>query len=214
MNGRSIIIGQPVLLLVDPQQGALIPQEEQPIPCVGADEAFPVMIRTRDAARSAGVPIVITQELHRPDLIDFGRELDGAESVHCLEGTPEADLIPELRPILPREYLVPKRRYSGFFGTDLDLLLRGLGARTLLMAGGLTDVCLHYTAVDAHQLDYHVRVLRDATPASSEAAREAALDAIEYLQAGAVITAEEAIQAFAQYQGGDEDKLPIRVVGE
>jgi nicotinamidase-related amidase len=195
----TTLLGRPVLLLVDPQGGALVSAAEQSIPCVGAEEAFPVMIRVRDAARRAGIPILVTQELHRGDGIDFGRELDGSEKEHCVEGTAEAELIPELRPQGPMEYHVIKRRYSGFFGTDLDLLLRGLGARTLVMAGGLTDVCLHYTAVDAHQLDYHIRVLRDATPASTERAREASLAAIEYLQKGAVITSEDAIESFETY---------------
>jgi biuret amidohydrolase len=191
----GILVGQPVLLLIDPQQGGLIPPEEQPIPCVGAEEAFPIMVKLRDAARDANVPIIVTQELHRSDHVDFGRELDGRESEHCVEGTAEAELIPELQPTGPGEYLVRKRRYSGFFGTDLDLLLRGLRAETLILAGGLTDVCLHYTAVDAHQLDYRIRVVRDATPASSEEARQASLAALEYLQSGALVTSDEVIEA-------------------
>jgi nicotinamidase-related amidase len=211
----TTLVGRPVLLLVDPQGGALVSAPEQSIPCVGAEEAFPVMIRVRDAARRAGIPIVVTQELHRGDGIDFGRELDGSEKEHCIEGTAEAELIPELRPQGPMEYHVMKRRYSGFFGTDLDLLLRGLGARTLVIAGGLTDVCLHYTAVDAHQFDYHVRVIEDATPASSERARQASLAAIEYLQAGAVITSSQVIEAFRQYgQTVTGEEAQARAVGK
>ncbi len=199
MPKQPFIVGRPALLLVDPQQGGVFPPDQQPIPCVGAEEALPVMVGLRDAAREASIPIVVTQELHRSSLVDFGRELDGRESVHCLEGTTEAELHAELRPEGDNEFLVPKRRYSGFFGTDLDLLLRGLGVQTIVMAGGLTDVCLHYTAVDAHQHDYFVRVVRDATPASSDAAREASLAAIEYLQSGAVVDSSTALQAIRDY---------------
>ena len=55
----------------------------------------------------------------------------------------------------PDEYLIRKRRYSAFFATELDLVLRSYGVQTLLLLGALTDVCVHYTFADAHQHDYH-----------------------------------------------------------
>ncbi|WP_431308396.1 cysteine hydrolase family protein [Demequina litorisediminis] len=51
----------------------------------------------------------------------------------------------------PEEYLIQKRRYSAFFGSELDIVLKGYRADTLILIGGMTDVCIHYTAVDAHQ---------------------------------------------------------------
>jgi len=86
---------------------------------------------------------------------------------------------------LPRDYIVPKRRYSAFFGTDLEILLRGLKVDTLLMCGGLTDVCVHYTFVDGHQSDYFCRVVEDCVAGSGLDAHEASLKAMEYLQTGA-----------------------------
>ena len=55
------------------------------------------------------------------------------------------------------DYFVRKRRYSAFFGTDLETLLKGLGVDTLVLIGGLTDVCVHYTFVDGHRHDYFVK---------------------------------------------------------
>ena len=52
---------------------------------------------------------------------------------------------------LPEEYQIVKRRYSGFFGTDLEILLKGLGVEHIYAVGLLTDVCVHYTCADAHQ---------------------------------------------------------------
>lgn len=81
--------------------------------------------------------------------------------------------------------VVPKRRYSAFFGTDFEILLRGLKVDTLLLCGGLTDVCVHYTFVDAHQSDYFCRVIEDCVAGSSIEAHDAARRAMEYLQTGA-----------------------------
>lgn len=120
-------------------------------------------------------------------MVDFGRELDGSEGIHCVEDRPENDYAKLTYPI-KGEYLISKRRYSAFFGTDLEILLKGLGVDTLYMIGGLTDVCIHYTAVDAHQNDYHIRVVTDAVAGSDKEAHEAALRAIHYLQRDALIT--------------------------
>lgn len=143
--------------------------------------------RVLDVFRKKGLPVVQIKEVHRPDLVDFGRELDGSEGIHCIETCPENDYAQLTYPI-EGEYLISKRRYSAFFDTDLEILLRGLHVDTLYMIGGLTDVCVHYTAVDAHQNDYHIRVVTDAVAGSSKEANDAALRAIRYLQCDALVT--------------------------
>src|SRR6202007_2941586 len=102
--------------------------------------------------------------------------------------------LPQTQPI-DGEWLIQKRRYSAFFCTDLELLLRGLRVDTLIVCGFLPDVCVHYSCVDAHQRDYHLLVAGDATAGSSAAAAEAALRALAYLQGGAVATTGEVIAA-------------------
>ncbi|MBW3653359.1 MAG: cysteine hydrolase [Actinobacteria bacterium] len=151
-----------------------------------ADRALPAIAQLVADARAGGSAVVFTQELHRERRVDFGRELDGDEPVHCVEGTRGAQLVPALQP-QAGDLIVRKRRYSAFFATDLDLLLRGLGVTTVVACGFLTDVCVHYTCVDAHQLDYHVHVVPEACAGSSDAAARAAVAAIAYLQAGAVL---------------------------
>ena len=150
------------------------------------------------AARAAGVPVIFFQEVHRADGVDFGRELDGDEGVHCVEGDLGTEFWPTLVPG-PGEYAIAKRRYSCFFGTDLEILLKGLGASTLILMGGLTDVCVHYTFADAHQHDYHTRVVTDCVIGSSEARHYASLSAMEYLQHGAGCTTAQLIEEFAAY---------------
>lgn len=143
--------------------------------------------RVLDVFRAKKLPVIQIKECHRPDMVDFGRELDGSEGIHCVEDRPENDYAKLTYPIAG-EYRISKRRYSAFFGTDLEILLKGLGVDTLYLIGGLTDVCIHYTAVDAHQHDYHIHVVTDAVAGSSQEAHESALRAIRYLQRNALIT--------------------------
>ncbi|MBA2445873.1 MAG: cysteine hydrolase [Nocardioidaceae bacterium] len=195
----DLIVGQPVFLSIDNQVAGY--NENYAVPQMGGyAERVENSVAMLMAAREAGIPVIFLQERHSRTLADFGRELDGAEDVHCVEDDPDTELVPAMTP-LPDEYHVIKRRYSAFFGTDLEILLKGLRAKTLILCGALTDVCVHYTFVDAHQHDYRVRVAADSVGGSSQAAHDASLAAMEYLQTGALRSAEEIVAAFRAYDG-------------
>lgn len=153
-------------------------------------ESLPYVKRVLDVFRAKKLPVIQLKEVHRKEMVDFGRELDGSEGVHLLDSSPDTDYNKLTYPI-DGEYTITKRRYSGFFGTDLEILLKGLKVDTLYLVGGFTDVCVHYTAVDAHQNDYHVKVVTDAVSGSGIEAHNAALKAIRYLQKDALITTAE-----------------------
>jgi nicotinamidase-related amidase len=196
---QPLIVGRPVLLVIDVQKGSFAdwpPSERLPMLPDRIERARRVRPLV-DAARAAKVPVIFFKEEHRADMIDFGRELDGTENVHCLASSPYTEFAFEELGIVPQDYLITKRRYSCFFGTELEILLKGLKASTLVMVGGFTDVCIHYTFVDGHQHDYYCRVVEECLTASSVAAHESALKAMEYLQTGAVRTADEVSAAFA-----------------
>jgi len=194
----ALIEGRAALIVIDMQQSYSQPVEQAGIPLMaGFAEQVDRVVGVVDGCRAAGVPVVFTQEVHRRNLVDFGRELDGDESIHCLEGDPGTELVEELRP-REGDYLIAKRRYSCFFGTDLEILLRGLDVQTLLLVGGLTDVCVHYTFADAHQWNYHVRVLEDCVLGSTAERHQASLSAMEYLQHGARQTSQHVLAALDQ----------------
>jgi nicotinamidase-related amidase len=198
-DATPVLVGSPVLISVDIQRGYALPAERSGIAIMEGHAALVENAeRIVGAARTARIPVVFFKEAHRPDGVDFGRELDGDEGVHCTEGDPATELWPSLTPG-PGEYTITKRRFSGFFGTDLEILLKGLGASTLVLIGGLTDVCVHYTFVDAHQHDYRVRVVSDCVIGSTADRHAASLSAMEYLQHGACRTTAEMLGAFAQY---------------
>jgi ureidoacrylate peracid hydrolase len=78
-----------------------------------------------------------------------------------VEGSVYAEFMPELAP-LPGEPVIVKRRYSAFYGTDLELVLRGLGAETVFICGVNTNNCVLATVFDAFSRDFRVVVVADA----------------------------------------------------
>ena len=79
-----------------------------------------------------------------------------------VDGTPGVDIYPELAPAAG-EHVIKKHRYSGFFGTDLDIILREWGVDTVIISGTTTENCCHATARDAMFRNYRVVFLSDAT---------------------------------------------------
>ncbi|MEO1733960.1 MAG: cysteine hydrolase [Pseudomonadota bacterium] len=198
MPRQPTIFGQPVLMVIDIQKSAFM-DEKAGIPIMpGYRENMERAKRVVDAAHAEGIPVIFFQEIHRRDLIDYGRELDGSEDIHCLEGEPGTPVAEEEMDMRPTDYFVHKRRYSVFFGTETEILLKGLKAETLIMIGGMTDVCVHYSFVDGHQHDYYCRVVGDCVGGTSPEAHQASLNAMEYLQTGAVLSADDIIAAMSQ----------------
>lgn len=201
---RNLIEGRPALIVIDIQAETFDDRTDEAIPTMPdyADR----MLKAREAidkARARNIAVIFIQEVHRPDLVDFGRELDGSEDIHCIETEPGTDIAVEQMGFVENDYLIRKRRYSAFFGTDFEILLRGLKIDTLLLCGGLTDVCVHYTFVDGHQSDYFCRVIEDCVAGSSAAAHEASLKAMEYLQTGARCSLASVLTAMDAYAGQD-----------
>jgi nicotinamidase-related amidase len=196
----EMIEGKAAILVIDVQYDFI--KEDGAIPCVGGRDMVPRINRLTDAGRKAGIPVIFTQEFHRKEKIDFGRELDGAESYHCMEGTEGVEIVKELK-IEQGDYVIKKPRYSAFLKTDLELLLNGLGVMpgdTLIIVGDATNVCVHYTSAEAHQLDYRIRVVEECCAGTSLEEHEASLTAIEYLQAGGRVKLEAMLDAIARYK--------------
>ena len=205
-SSRNLIEGRPALIVIDIQAETFCDRTDEAIPSMPgyADRMLQARV-VIDRARERDIPVIFIQEIHRPDLVDFGRELDGSEDIHCLESEPGTAIAVDQTGFLPTDYLIKKRRYPAFFGTDFEILLRGLKIDTPLLCGGLTDVCVHYTFVDGHQSDYFCRVIEDCVAGSSEAAHKAALHAMEYLQSGARCSLDCVLRAMDEFAAGRND---------
>jgi nicotinamidase-related amidase len=150
------------LLVVDLQNDFVAPGA--PYACPGAPELVGAVNELIGACRENGILVVVTAIAHRPDGSDLGavRHLHPltAEGAALREGTPGAELYPDLD-VRPDDVVIRKRRYSAFFGTELDLLLRSRGIDTVIVAGVATNVCCESTARDAFFRGYKVIFLSD-----------------------------------------------------
>ena len=114
----------------------------------------PVIRGELDRAHTAGEAVVYLKDDHLPDDAEFA-----IFPPHAVVGTKGAEIVPELAPAAG-DVVIPKRRYSGFFGTDLDITLRERNVDTLRLVGDCTNICVLYTAADARNLGYGVEVVR------------------------------------------------------
>lgn len=147
--------------------------------------------RLCDAARAAEVPVVFANDAHLPGL-DRELELWGA---HGLAGTPEAQPSPQLG-CGEGDYVVPKRRYSGFFQTGLRLLLDELGVDTLVCVGMDTNICVRHTVADAYFNNFRIVVADDATLTFLVGDQDEGLAYMETCYAAKIVSTDEAVAFF------------------
>ena len=127
------------------------------------------------AFREKKLPIIYINDCPRSGKYD--KEFE-KRSPHCIEGTWGAQVIDELAP-QEEDYQIPKRRFSGFYQTDLDLVLRELGRRSVVVTGVVTNICVRSTCHDAFFLGYQVIVPRDCVRATGPREQESTLWDIE-----------------------------------
>lgn len=115
------------------------------------------------AVRATGGTVIYIVDAHRPQLRRDREFLKRAP--HCMEGTPGCDIVPELDRD-PADIVVLKRRFSGFFNTDLDLTLRDMMVDTVIVMGVVTNICVRSTVHDAFFQGYRVIVPQDCCAAT------------------------------------------------
>jgi ureidoacrylate peracid hydrolase len=111
---------------------------------------------------------------------------------HCRAGTWNAQII-DAMDVAPDELRIPKRRYSGFFGTDLDLRLREWGVQQVVVTGVVTNICVRSTVHDAYFLGYDVFVPEDCVSATSDREQASTLYDID-THYGDVVTSRELLE--------------------
>lgn len=172
-DGSNFEVNDAALVIVDmlndfcKEGGAMVLPE-------GLETIEPTQALIR-AFREKGLPIIYINDCHRAGKYD--KEFD-KRSPHCIEGTWGAQVIDELAP-REEDYQIPKRRFSGFYQTDLDLVLRELGRKTVVVTGVVTNICVRSTCHDAFFLGYQVVVPRDCVRATGPREQESTLWDIE-----------------------------------
>ncbi len=118
------------------------------------------------AFRKAGRPVIFTRHVHHPDGLDAGI-MEWWWQGMCIEDTPESEVHPELTP-RHNEKVILKHRYSAFYNTDLETVLRCQGIEDLVITGIMTNMCCESTARDAYYRDYRVFFTADGTGSINE----------------------------------------------
>jgi nicotinamidase-related amidase len=177
------------LLVIDMQGFFLDPASPTFTPGGGA--ILPNVSRLVRAFRAAGRPVVFTRHVHHPEGLDAGIMGQWWEG-RCIEGTPESEVHPDLAP-LPGEKVITKHRYSAFYNTDLELVLRCLKVEDLVVSGVMTNLCCESTARDAYYRDYRILIPADGTGATTEQMHLASLLNLAY--GFAYVTTTDAILA-------------------
>ncbi len=147
------------------------------------DEArriIPNVRRLIERERARGSSVIFLCDSHAPD----DKEFDMFPP-HCLRGTTEAEVIPELADLASE--VIPKTRYSGFFGTPLEERLRALAPGKVIICGVCTDICVLHTAADARNRDYPVEVPADCVASFDGEAHRFALRHIEKILGARVV---------------------------
>ena len=147
------------LLVIDMQRFFL--EAASPTFTCGGVAIVPTLKRLIAAFRRAGRPVIFTRHVHPPDDLDSGIMGWWWEG-KCLEGSRQSEFHPELA-AMPGEKVVCKHRYSAFYNTDLETVLRCLKVEDVVVCGLMTNLCCESTARDAYYRDYRVFVPADGT---------------------------------------------------
>jgi len=152
------------LLIIDMQDFFLDPHS--PSFTCGGLAILPVLTRLANVFREKNRPVIYTRHVHHPDNLDSGI-MGGWWKGMCFEGSAESEIHHAITP-LPSEKVIFKHRYSAFYNTDLETILRCLKIEDLVVSGIMTNMCCESTARDAYYRDYRVFFLADGTGCINE----------------------------------------------
>lgn len=176
--------------------------EGAPLEVPEGRKILPALKRRIEEARREGIPIIYICDSHDKDDEEFK-----VWPPHAISGTKGAEIIKELKPeekdyiirkpdsfgvrtLLfrcflsrrgkrKRTFIMRKKRYSGFFETDLDSTLKKLGVKELIITGLVTNICVLYTTADAVMRGYQVTIPKDSVAALNEEDGRFALNQME-----------------------------------
>lgn len=142
-----------VIIVVDMLKGFL---EKGNLANPGARWVIPNIVDLVQRKTEEGWEMIFVCDNHKKDDLEFQMFPE-----HCVEGTEETKIIDDL--VRFYNIYAPKTRYSGFFGTNLDLILKLRNPQEVIVVGIYADICVLYTTAGLRNLDYKVTVPKDCT---------------------------------------------------
>lgn len=167
-NEIGITAADNAIIVVDMQNDFVLPGAQMRV--MGAYDTIPAIQKFLEFGRSKRWAIIYAYRVHRPTGVDaelFRKHFFLEGKPFCIPGTKGAEVVEAIAP-KPGDIEITKHRFSAFFGTDLDIVLRGLGAKNLYIVGTQYPNCIRSTAVDAMGYDYNATVVTDCCSAATD----------------------------------------------
>lgn len=171
-------------VIIDMQNGFIDPAS--PLCVAGAAQTVPACARALEAARRQGSPVFHVIRSYASD----GSDVEACRWPVWNEGgrplselDPESAALPHELSAQPGDRVIVKPRFSAFFQTQLDLILRRLGITTVVLAGTTTPNCVRSTCYDALSLGYNVVLLEDCTSSRTPEVQQANIEDMRFIGA-------------------------------
>lgn len=200
------------LLMID-MENAFI-SKSNPLCIQMAKATIPACVCAVDCARDKSIPVFFVKRMYRTDgsdveLTRYRSWKDGGRMLApSSQGEHSAQAPDGLRPI-KGDYTIIKPRFSAFFHTELDLILRRLQVRTVILCGTTTPNCIRTTAYDAISLDYNVVILTDCCSSATQEIQDANLADLQRIGAKLMTSAQ-----FERYQKGSVENIAQSILEE
>ena len=150
------------------------------------------------ACRRKAYPVIHLMIAKRPDGVDshpFDMRDEEGRLTYSVEGTENCEIINELRP-LKNEIVIKKQRFSAFYQTNMEIILRGLNVKHLIMMGVFTDACFLLSVHDAFARGFTISIVKDACTAGTEAAHKTSiLDMANWVYGSSIFSTDNLVKA-------------------
>jgi nicotinamidase/pyrazinamidase len=162
-----------VLIVIDTLEGFF--RKGYPLFC-GEDalKILPFIKKKIEQYNQRYLPVIFLTDSHEPD----DREFEMFPP-HCVKGTKEAEVLPEILDLAKKKVVIPKTRFSGFQNTNLEFYLNGFAPEVVEVTGVCTDICVLFTVEGLRDRNYKVRVYRNGVASFNQEAHEFALRHME-----------------------------------
>ncbi len=161
--------------------------------CERAFSIIPNIQKLLESARRKGIPVIYANDAHLPE-VDLEFKKWGP---HAIKGTEGAEVIDELKP-KDGDFIIEKRRYSSFYETGLDMLLRELKVDTLILTGLHTNICVKHTAADAFYRGYKIIIPEDCVTTFNEEDHRWGLKYAKEIYGAEITTSQEIIKRWSE----------------
>lgn len=200
------------LLVIDMENGFI--QEESAHCIVNARATVKACIKAVETAREKGIPVFFVKRIYRRDGSDvemtrYSGWKKGGRAMGPSSKGPDSAQAPEGLKPQPGDYTIIKPRWSAFFHTELDLILRRLHVDTVILTGTTTPNCIRTTCYDANSLEYHVVILKDCCSSQTEEIQRVNIEDMERMGAQIMDCA-----AFENYGEDTAEKISEKIYRE